>query len=220
MALVGRVRPGFTLSGLGPSLDCVVRPTQTEGPYFVDELLRRADIRVDPTDQAVKDGVPLSLKLTVQHVDRGSCSPLPGAQVDLWQCDALGVYSDVRDFNGLFDTRGKKFLRGFQVTDRNGTVGFTTIYPGWYSGRTPHIHFKIRLFPERRQAYEFTSQLYFDEAVTDQVYAQAPYNAKGARDTRNAQDGIFTDNGAQLMLPLSKAAHGYVGAFDIGLHLA
>src|SRR5712692_5520092 len=95
VAVVGRVRPGFPRSGLSPSLACVVRPTQTEGPYFVDELLHRADIRVDPTDQAVKDGLPLRIKMTVHRVDRGSCTPLTGAQVDLWQCDALGVYSDI-----------------------------------------------------------------------------------------------------------------------------
>jgi protocatechuate 3,4-dioxygenase beta subunit len=65
--------------------------------------------------------------------------------VDVWQCDALGVYSDVRDSNGFFDTRGRQFLRGYQVTDRNGQAEFLTVYPGWYRGRTVHLHFKVRV---------------------------------------------------------------------------
>src|SRR5437762_7567374 len=93
-----------------PRLSCVATPTQTEGPYFVDERLNRSDIRSDPSDGTVKDGVPLRLVLQVSQVTGGACSPLVGAQVDLWQCDALGVYSDVRDPG--FISSGAKFLRG------------------------------------------------------------------------------------------------------------
>ncbi len=220
-------RSGGALSRLaaqGQLPACVVRPEQTEGPYFVDERLNRADLRLDPTDGTVKDGMPLRVRMVVSHVDDSGCAPLPGATVDLWQCDALGVYSDVRDFQGLFDTRGKKFLRGHQVTDRNGAAEFLTIYPGWYAGRTPHIHFKIRVpaGPGGR-AYAFTSQLYFDEAVTDQVYTLPPYNTKGPRTTRNPQDRIFAAGGSgpQLILPVTQDAGGaaYAGTFDIGLRL-
>jgi protocatechuate 3,4-dioxygenase beta subunit len=204
-----------------PTLACVVRPEQTEGPYFVDELLNRADIRIDPTDRAVSDGLPLTLRMSVHRVDGRTCNPLSGAQVDIWQCDALGVYSDVRDTNGLFDTRGKKFLRGYQVTDANGAVEFQTIYPGWYAGRTPHIHFKIRVPAGPRTTYDFTSQLYFDDAISDQVFARPPYSAKGRRSTRNQQDAIFAagGSGAQLLLALVRNAQGYTGSFDIGLQL-
>jgi protocatechuate 3,4-dioxygenase beta subunit len=224
-AIVGR--PVETLSLLERQAQmpaCVVRPEQTEGPYFVDERLNRADLRLDPTDGSIKDGALLRVRMAVARVDGSACAPLPGATVDLWQCDALGVYSDVRDFQGLFDTRGKKFLRGHQVTDRNGAADFLTIYPGWYAGRTPHIHFKIRVpaGPGGR-AYEFTSQLYFDEAITDQVYTLAPYNTKGPRDTRNAQDRIFAarDSGPQLVLPVTKESGGatYAGTFAIGLRM-
>jgi len=93
---------------------CVVRPYQTEGPYFVDEKLNRSDIRSDPSDGSVRPGAPLRLALQVSRTDGRSCAPLTGALVDLWQCDALGVYSDVRDRDGLFSTRGKKFLRGYK----------------------------------------------------------------------------------------------------------
>ena len=108
---------------------CVVRPQQTEGPYFIDEKLNRSDIRSDPSDGSVKQGVPLRLVLHVSQIYGSSCTALTGATVDIWHCDALGVYSDVTDRS--FSTVGKKFLRGYQVTDANGIVEFVTIYPGW-----------------------------------------------------------------------------------------
>ena len=196
---------------------CVVSPQQTEGPYFVNEHLNRSDIRSDPADGSVKAGVPLQLRLNVSQVGSTSCTPLVGAIVDVWHCDALGVYSDVQDRS--FDTRGEKFLRGYQVTDNNGAVQFTTIYPGGYQGRTVHIHFKVRTDATSQQGYEFTSQLYFDDAITAQVYTQQPYVSKGQRTLKNAQDGIFQRGGNQLLLALKKVSQGYAGAFDIGLQV-
>jgi protocatechuate 3,4-dioxygenase beta subunit len=194
---------------------CVVKPQQTEGPYFVDEKLNRSDIRSDPSNNLAKEGTELRLVMRVSQISSDSCMPLSGATVDLWHCDALGVYSDVQDRS--FDTRGKKFLRGYQVTDKNGVVQFITIYPGWYQGRTVHMHFKIRTDSTSQQSYEFTSQLYFDDSFTDKIYAQAPYAAKGKRTLRNNQDGIFQDGGKDLILQVSKDGKGYVGTFDIGL---
>lgn len=198
---------------------CVVRPEQTEGPYFVDEKLNRSDIRLDPADGSVSQGLPLSLVLQVSRIAGGSCTPLPGAVVDVWQCDALGAYSDFQDFNGLFDTRGKKFLRGYQTTDASGKAQFVTIYPGWYPGRTVHIHFKVRTNPAGQRGSEFTSQLYFDDSITDQVHAQAPYSTRGQRRQRNDRDGIYRRGGKELMLQLAKDAQGYVGTFDVGLQM-
>lgn len=196
---------------------CVVRPQQTEGPYFVDEKLDRSDIRRDPSDGAVKPGVPLRLVFQVSGINGSVCQPLGGAMVDVWHCDALGVYSDVAD--PRFNTVGKKFLRGYQVTNVKGVAEFVTVYPGWYPGRTVHIHFKIRTNSASGRSFEFTSQLYFDDAVTDQVYTQQPYVSRRRRNVRNAQDGIFQGEGEQLLLSLTPEANGYVGKFAIGIQI-
>jgi protocatechuate 3,4-dioxygenase beta subunit len=194
---------------------CVVRPAQTEGPYFIDEKLNRSDIRSDPSDHSTKPGLPLRLAFHVSRIDGRSCSPINGAVVDVWHCDALGVYSDGRDPS--FATKGQKFLRGYQTTDTNGVAEFLTIYPGWYAGRAVHIHFKIRTSPIAGRSYEFTSQLYFDESVTDEVHAQAPYASKGRRSTPNDKDSLFREGGKQLMPVLTKNTQGYATKFEIAL---
>lgn len=214
LAAAWLVRP----AGFRPA--CIVTPAQTEGPYFVDEKLERVDIRRDPADGTMKEGLPLRLRMTVHRVDGESCTPLTGAQVDLWQCDTAGIYAGVRDTQGRFDTREKKFLRGYQVSDARGAVEFLTIYPGWYPGRTPHIHFKIRLYAGQQRSYEFTSQLYFDDGFTDRVYSRPPYRVKGERTVRNEADGIYRrEGGSQLMLELAEEPDQIIGAFDIGLRL-
>jgi protocatechuate 3,4-dioxygenase beta subunit len=194
---------------------CVVQPQQTEGPYFVDEKARRSDIRADLATGVVKAGAPLALTMKVSQVTPdGRCAPLPDAQVDLWQCDAMGAYSDVKD--RLFDTTGQKFLRGHQITDAAGAVKFVTIYPGWYPGRAVHVHFKVRT-GAGSPAYEFTSQFYFDEQVTDRVHAREPYAAHSGQRLRNESDGIFKNGGPQLMLPVTEVAGGYATAFDLAM---
>ncbi|SEL44506.1 Dioxygenase [Nitrosovibrio tenuis] len=198
---------------------CIATPQQTEGPYFVDEHLRRADIRSDPSDGSIKEGLPLTLDIRVFSVGKTGCKPLVGAVVDIWHCDAQGIYSDVMDSH--FNTVGKKFLRGYQITDTNGGVRFTTIYPGWYPGRTVHIHFKIRTDPKTMQAYEFTSQFYFDDLITDRVHEQPAYARKNPRPsrTRNEDDSIYLRGGNQLMLKLAQVDQGYTGSFDVGLEM-
>jgi len=214
--MIGSLNPRQAVAGaLGPS--CVVRPEQTEGPYFVDERLHRSDIRSDPTDGRVSPGTPLALTLLVSRLNAGDCQPLAGAQVDIWHCDALGVYSDVQDPD--FTTIGQKFLRGYQVTDARGEARFVTVYPGWYPGRTVHLHFKIRTAPVAKRSFEFTSQLYFDDELTDRVHAAPPYAAKGPRIARNQHDWIFRRGGDQLMLAPNATADGYAATFAIGLQL-
>jgi protocatechuate 3,4-dioxygenase beta subunit len=214
LAQTATVTPGPT--GTSTPAACVVKPAMTEGPYFVDEKLNRTDIRVDPSDNSVSPGALLHLKLLVSTIDARSCMPLKGAQVDVWHCDAAGVYSDTNDPN-WGSTVGKKFLRGYQVTDSTGMVEFLTIYPGWYQGRAVHIHFKIRTDATSTSAYEFTSQFFFDDALTDVVQAQPPYASKGQRTLRNAQDGIYQGGGDQLTLAVEKADDGYTATFAIAL---
>ena len=113
-----------------------------------------------------------------------------------------------------------RFLRGGQMTDAQGRVSFQTVYPGWYMGRTVHIHFKVRTDPNSSSGYSLTSQFYFDDALTDQVHATAPYSQKGARDTRNSNDGIYRDGGAQFTLPITPSGQGYASTFGIGLQIS
>lgn len=187
---------------------CIVRPEVTEGPYYVAEDLNRSDVRSDPGTGAVKDGALLTLTFNVAQVAANGCTPLAGAKVEIWHCDAAGVYSDVNDPG--FSTKGQRFLRGYQLTDANGRATFTTIYPGWYRGRAVHIHFKIGTAGNR----VFTSQLFFDDALSDQVFAQAPYAGKGRREVLNARDGIYK---RELLLTTAQAGQGYAASFDIGI---
>ena len=215
-------RPGVTSAATRSSYrlpKCIVRPSQTEGPYFIDTELDRSDIRSDPTDGSACEGASLALDFQVSRIDAQVCEPLPGALVDVWQCDAAGVYSGVEDIGGLFDTTGKRFLRGHQVTDRSGMARFTTIYPGWYPGRTVHIHFKIRTEPDADSGHEFTSQLYFDDAFTDRIFEAEPYAAAGGSRTRNPEDSIYRNGGSQLLLDVTEDAGGYRAVFDIGLQI-
>lgn len=198
-------------------MSCVARPALTEGPFFVDELLNRSDIRSDPSNNTVKPGTPLKIKFNIFRTSGSTCTPLVGAYVDLWHCDASGGYSDVSG-QGNPNNLGQKFLRGYQVTDANGAVEFTTIYPGWYSGRTVHMHYKVRLFSGATKTYEFTSQVMFDDTVTDQVYTQSPYSARPNRNTRNSNDNIYQSGGSTLLLNVtSDGQGGYTTSYDISL---
>lgn len=197
------------------TLACVARPEQTEGPFFVDERLTRSDVRSDPGTGRLAAGAPLALTLGVAAIARGTCEPLRGAVVEIWQCDAAGRYSDVRDFSGA--TQGQRFLRGNQVSDDDGLVRFTTIVPGWYEGRAVHIHFAVDSLDGARRTRRFTSQLYFDDAFLDRVHAQAPYAARGPRRLRNAGDFLYRNGGAQLLLEVRQAGDGYAARFDVGL---
>ena len=201
----------------GPSPACVFRPEQTEGPYFVDERLNRSDIRSDPTTGEVKSGIPLGLTVRLSRVEKEQCHPLPGAQVDIWHCDARGVYSDVQDAG--FSTIGQKFLRGYQISDPRGEARFLTIYPGWYPGRTVHIHLKVRTAPETKQRFELTTQMYFDDALSDRIFADPPYAEQGSRAGRNQDDRIFRRGGEQLLLSPMPAAEGFSATFSLGLQL-
>ena len=173
---------------------CALTPEVTEGPYYFDPELVRADIRED------REGVPLVLR--IQVVD-AACAPLPGARVDVWHCDAQGVYSSYGGDAGQVSEAGETFLRGTQMADDRGVAEFVTIYPGWYRGRTTHVHFKVFL----DEANVLTGQVFFPDALSEFLYLNAPaYAREGARDTLN--DGDFIARAA------TRASHASIKEED------
>lgn len=185
---------------------CVVRPQQTEGPFFLDERDKRSDLCIDSKSGAAQPGMPLDITFAVSRLEAAGCSPLAGAVVDVWNAGMDGQYAETA-------------LRGYQVTDESGAARFRTVFPGWYSGRAVHVHFKIRTQPDAAAGHEFTSQVYFDEALLDEVHAKPPYDSRGRRAMRNAADGLFRRGGAQLILPVARGGDGYRGTFDIALEV-
>jgi protocatechuate 3,4-dioxygenase beta subunit len=190
---------------------------QTEGPYWVEENLNRSDIRTDPTDGSLRPGTLLNLKINVVNETGTTCVPLAGAKIDIWHCDAGGIYSDEAANN----SKGKKFLRGYQTTDDNGAVKFITVYPGWYGGRTVHIHVRVRTYSGTAQIGEFVAQVFFDDTLTDTVFKSAPYSSRPARDTRNTNDMVITGtrNGTVVYADVTQAAGVYSATATIGVNL-
>ena len=194
-------------AGAGPAaveaglVACVLAPEQTEGPYYVDD----AAVRRNVTEG--KPGIPLSLRLTV--VNASNCKAIRGALVEIWHCDAEGVYSGV----SRQGTENDLFLRGVQRTDAKGLASFRTIYPGWYPGRTVHIHTMVHLGGN----VVHTGQLYFADAVTDAVYRRSPYNQRPNRDPRNPGDSIYRNGGRRSTLKLARSGSGYTGSITMGV---
>jgi protocatechuate 3,4-dioxygenase beta subunit len=135
--------------------------------------------------------------------------------VDIWHCDATGQYSDVGA------TAGQNFLRGYQVTGADGIARFQTIYPGWYAGRTVHIHVKVRLFDAfQNTTSEATTQIFFDDSITDSVFASvAPYSSRGARDTRNSRDSIYGNQTVLLTNLSGDVVSGFTGTINLGVQV-
>ena len=199
---------------------CVLSPAMMEGPFFADVGLNRSDLTAGTTRAGVVQGLPLILDIDLASVRATGCVPIAGMQVDVWHADATGEYSGVGGA-GQSNVAGQAFLRGYQVSDANGRVTFKTIYPGWYPGRTIHIHVKARLFNAAgNTTYVFTSQLFFDDAVNDKVLAMPPYNARGTRNVRNAGENIY-GNATRAFVDLRPAdgSRGYMGATTLGLRL-
>ncbi|WP_261395347.1 intradiol ring-cleavage dioxygenase [Salipiger bermudensis] len=187
---------------------CMVMPEVTEGPYYLDERLMRADITED------REGVPLRLQMQVVTAD---CQPVPEARVDLWHCDAQGNYSGyaTQGSEGTNDTSDETFLRGTQISDDSGLVSFDTIYPGWYRGRTTHIHYKVYL--DERTV--LTSQIFFPDALSQYLYlAVSPYNDRSAeRDTTNGNDGIAQQAGEGAYAAIREQKARYDAALVVGI---
>ncbi len=167
--------PGQASALFDDTSACALTPEQTEGPYYFDADRVRSDVREG------RDGTELQLAIRVRD---GDCKPLKDAVVEIWHAAAGGAYSG-------FDEAPEQttYMRGAQVTDGEGTVTFVTVYPGWYPGRTVHVHAKVHL----AKTSLLTTQVYFDDAMSDKVFAREPYAARGEREVRNDGDGIFSD---------------------------
>ena len=195
---------------------------RTEGPYYVEDALMRDDITEG------RPGIPLKLRITV--MDAVACEPLDNAAVDIWHCDASGTYSGVSAGMGNSDTTGQTFMRGIQLTGTDGVAEITTIYPGWYQGRCTHIHLKVHVGGTAADGtYEggtvaHTGQLFFDDAITDEVATVEPYASRGVTRTRNEEDGVlangFNEPGFFLDLTQISAgaiADGFTGTVTLGV---
>ncbi|MFM9697453.1 intradiol ring-cleavage dioxygenase [Streptomyces europaeiscabiei] len=200
---------------------CTLTKEMTEGPYYLDGQLVRADIRENKT------GFPLVLTLTV--VDDDTCAPLAGALVEIWHCDALGEYSGFVGNNGHDEPDNGTFLRGAVLSNSSGVARITTVYPGWYRGRCIHIHLKVHTDVTLTSDGSFTGgqelhtgQLFFDETVTTRVGALSPYSANTVPRTTLAQDSIYDEGGAASgLLTLtalgSSPTAGYAGSLTVGV---
>lgn len=210
---------------------CVLYPEQVEGPYYLDLNLLRQDITEG------KPGVPLRLVITLVNFPK--CTPITNTPVDIWHCDATGAYAGYssgstpaqrpepsgehapntagtppRGGGHQNPVNAETFLRGTQITDGQGRVEFVTLYPGWYRGRTTHIHLKVHL----DASTVLTSQIYFPDEVTEQVYTSSPYNSRPNRDTTNTTDRIIStgQNATAAIMTLTEADQGYVGLLTVG----
>ena len=214
--LLGRATVAGAAPTTQPRLPLVASPAMTEGPFFVDEKLNRANLLEGTTRKAVVAAMPLSLTVAVYKLLGESFEPLRDVQVDIWHCDAIGVYSDESHPMNHEDTSKQTWLRGFQRTNEHGLVTFQTIVPGWYPGRTPHIHFKVRPTPADGEAQkEFTSQLYFNADDLKPIYAAGVYEANGQPNMSNARDNIYNERladgslaGDQMLLDIVKTEDG------------
>jgi protocatechuate 3,4-dioxygenase beta subunit len=228
------------------SATCVLSPEVTEGPYWIENALTRRDIREG------KAGLPLLLTLTVQNAS--ACTPIANADVEIWHCDASGVYSGYESQSAGADggrsgagappsgmpptggpssgapptggadggghatpTSDTHYLRGHQISDEDGRVDFVTIIPGWYVGRTPHIHLKVHVGGQ----VAHTGQIFFSEKILSQVYELSPYSSHGQPDTSHADDGIYAQaGGSKAVVKLAKrkqGRRGFTGKIALGV---
>ncbi|QQA44121.1 intradiol ring-cleavage dioxygenase [Pelagovum pacificum] len=194
-------------AGLITAAVCTLTPETTAGPYYYDPGLVRSDITED------REGVRLELSLQVVGAD---CEPISGARVDVWHCDAQGNYSGYvsQGSDRTLDTSGQSFLRGIQQTDRDGVATFRTIYPGWYRGRTPHIHYIVYL---DRQTV-LTSQLFFDDTISDTIYGSVDSYSRGEpRNVTNRADGIARRAGNGAYASVARRADGLAAGLVVGV---
>jgi protocatechuate 3,4-dioxygenase beta subunit len=205
----------------GEAAACNATPEGEIGPYFADDSATgfdRSDVTSNLDGTSTQPGVPLTLTVNVLDADN-ACAPYAGAQVDIWHCNASGVYSDIASES----TSSDQWLRGYQLTGANGQVTFTTIIPGWYAGRTTHIHLRVRSsYSEASSTTDETNttQLFFDQTFIDTLYTTvAPYSSEGTNPTTNASDRVYSqqEDGANQLTLTGDDTSGYTASVTIFL---
>jgi len=198
---------------------CAATYEGEEGPNFVNDSgagYLRSNLLTNLDGSSSQPGVPLALTLVVQD-SKNNCAPLAGVQVDIWSCNATGVYSGEASER----TASDNWLRGYQLTDASGRVTFNTIVPGWYSGRTTHIHLRLRsTYDSSASGGTNTTQLFFDQSIVNGIYTSvAPYASRGASPTTNAGDRVFAQeqHSTGVLSLTGSAASGFAATYTIDL---
>jgi protocatechuate 3,4-dioxygenase beta subunit len=219
----GRGDAGLS-TGQDAEVVCAVTDEGEIGPYFADDSasgFNRSNVLSNVDGSSPQSGIPLKLDITVVDTKK-NCAPYANAQVDVWHCNAEGVYSDL----AAESTSSETWLRGFQLTDASGKVTFETIIPGWYSGRTTHIHLRVRSsYSEASSTSDGTNttQLFFDQTLIDAMSTSvAAYSSKGKNPTTNATDRVYSEevDGTTLLALTGDDANGYTASVTIGLPIA
>lgn len=208
-------------TGTTTGSSCTVTPEGEIGPYFADDSasgFNRSNILTSIDGTNKQTGIPLTLNLYV-YDSENSCAAMEGVQIDIWHCNAYGVYSD----EAVESTSSVTWLRGYQITDSKGFASFTTIVPGWYEGRTTHIHLRLRSkYSEASSTSDGTNttQVFFPEATIEYINTHvAPYNTHGTNSTTNTGDRVYTDQTeGEMELTLSgDYTNGYTATAAIHL---
>jgi protocatechuate 3,4-dioxygenase beta subunit len=211
--------------GVDAPTACTTQTPEGEiGPYFADDSatgFNRSDVRANLDGSEQQPGIPLALTIYVYDQEHG-CAPISGVQIDIWHCNAAGVYSDI----AAESTSTKQWLRGYQLTDATGKVQFTTIFPGWYQGRTTHIHARLRSsYSEASSTSDGTNttQMFFAQTLIDMIATSVtPYNTEGTNSTTNASDHVYSGetDGANLLTLTGDTTNGYAAVLAIYLPIA
>ena len=202
-------------------------PAVTEGPYWTDDSAsgyNRSNITSDLAGTNTQSGVPFVLTLFI-YDQKNSCTTMENVQVDIWHCNAAGVYSGIKsNTNGCgTDYTSQSWLRGYQLTDSSGKVAFTTIVPDWYMGRTTHIHIRFRsTYNSSSDGSTNTAQLFFDQTFIDTLDTTvSPYSSEGKNSVTNSGDSVYTSEGGTTLLSLAgSTAAGYTASFSVYLPLS
>jgi protocatechuate 3,4-dioxygenase beta subunit len=193
-----------------------------EGPFFVDDSgsgYQRSNVVANLSGSNVQAGVALALSITVLDT-KNNCRPIQGVQVDIWSANAFGVYAGEPSQG----TANESWLRGYQLTDSSGKVSFSTIIPGWYSGRTTHIHVRLRSsYDGASSGGSNTTQLFFDQTFIDNIYSSvAPYSSRGVNPTRNVNDRVYAqqEKGTNVLTLSGSAGTGYSSSINLYVPIA